>query len=65
MRRSLLLGFGTVVPTASRSAYVESSERASDLGFDELVVYGPHSSGGERFESDPAVHEQAIAEIRR
>jgi alkanesulfonate monooxygenase SsuD/methylene tetrahydromethanopterin reductase-like flavin-dependent oxidoreductase (luciferase family) len=65
VRRSLLLGFGTVLPAASLAAYVESAERAAELGFDELVVYGPHSSGGERFLSDPAVHEQAIARIRR
>jgi alkanesulfonate monooxygenase SsuD/methylene tetrahydromethanopterin reductase-like flavin-dependent oxidoreductase (luciferase family) len=64
LRRSLLLGFGTVIPAASLASYVESAERAGDLGFDELVVYGPHSSGGERFRTDPAVHEQAIARLR-
>ena len=64
VRRSLLLGFGTVLPAASLPAYVESAERAGELGFDELVVYGPHSSGGERFRTDPAVHEQAVARLR-
>ena len=64
VRRSLLLGFGTVLPAASLPAYVESAERAGGLGFDELVVYGPHSSGGERFRTDPAVHEQAVARLR-
>jgi alkanesulfonate monooxygenase SsuD/methylene tetrahydromethanopterin reductase-like flavin-dependent oxidoreductase (luciferase family) len=64
VRRSLLLGFGTVRPTASLAAYEEAAERAGALGFDELVVYGPHSSGGERFVSDPAVHERAVSRIR-
>ena len=64
VRRSLLLGFGTVLPAASLAAYVESAERAGELGFDELVVYGPHSSGDDRFRTDPAVHEQAIARLR-
>lgn len=64
VRRSLLLGFGSVLPAATLTSYVESAERAASLGFDELVVYGPHSSGGERFVTDPAVHEQAIARIR-
>ena len=63
--RSLLLGFGAVLPTASVAAYEEAAERAGALGFDELVVYGPHASGGERFRSDPAVHEQAVSRIRR
>jgi alkanesulfonate monooxygenase SsuD/methylene tetrahydromethanopterin reductase-like flavin-dependent oxidoreductase (luciferase family) len=64
-RRSLLLGFGSVLPAASLTSYVESAERAASLGFDELVVYGPHSSGGERFVTDPAVHEQAVSRLRR
>ena len=65
VRRSLLLGFGTVLPAASLASYTEAAERAGELGFDELVVYGPHSSGGDRFLSDPAVHEQAVARVRR
>jgi alkanesulfonate monooxygenase SsuD/methylene tetrahydromethanopterin reductase-like flavin-dependent oxidoreductase (luciferase family) len=63
LRRSLLLGYGTVRPTESAAAYVGSAERAHALGFDELVVYGP-SSPGERFGSDPAVHVDALERIR-
>ena len=63
LRRSLLLGYGTVRPTQSVAAYVEAAERAQALGFDELAVYGP-GSPGERFASDAAVHVEAIERIR-
>jgi alkanesulfonate monooxygenase SsuD/methylene tetrahydromethanopterin reductase-like flavin-dependent oxidoreductase (luciferase family) len=63
LRRSLLLGYGTVRPTESAAAYVAAAERADALGFDELVVYGP-SSPGERFASDPAVHVEALGRIK-
>ena len=63
LRRSLLLGYGTVRPTQSAAAYVEAAERAQALGFDELAVYGP-GSPGERFASDPGVHVEAIGRIR-
>lgn len=62
-RRSLLLGYGQIRPTDSVPAYVEAAERAASLGFDELVVYGP-GGPGERFSSDPAVHEQAIGRVK-
>ncbi len=62
LRRSLLLGFGTVRPTTSVGEYVAAAERAADLGFDELVVYGPASTAG--MGSDPAVHEQALSRLR-
>jgi alkanesulfonate monooxygenase SsuD/methylene tetrahydromethanopterin reductase-like flavin-dependent oxidoreductase (luciferase family) len=62
LRRSLLLGFGTVRPTASVAAYAEAAERAQELGFHELVVYGPDSPG-EGFASDPRVHVDAIARL--
>ncbi|GAB3666207.1 LLM class flavin-dependent oxidoreductase [Nocardioides korecus] len=62
LRRSLLLGFGRVQPATSPSAYVAAAERAGDLGFDELVVYGPGSTAG--MGSAPAVHEQALARLR-
>src|SRR5947207_2234120 len=45
LRRSLLVGYGTVRPTESVASYVEVAERAEDLGFDELVVYGPSGPG--------------------
>jgi len=62
VRRSLLLGFGRVRPTASVDDYVLAAERAAVLGFNELVVYGPESPAG--MGSDPGVHEQALARLR-
>jgi len=63
LRRSLLVGYGEVRPTASVAAYVEVAERAQVLGFDELVVYGP-GGPGEQFTSDPDVHVGAITRIK-
>jgi len=63
LRRSLLLGYGTVRPTASVEAFTDAAGRAQELGFDELVVYGP-GGPGEQFRSDPAVHEAALAQLR-
>ena len=62
VRRSLLLGFGRVLPTTSVDSYLAAVERAGALGFDELVVYGSHWAGGTP--SDVAVHEQALARLR-
>ena len=62
LRRSLLLGYGKVRPVRSVAAYVEAAERALALGFDEFVVYGPHAPG-EGFESDPAVHAEALERL--
>lgn len=58
--RSLLLGFGSVRPTASVAAFREVIARAEDLGFGEIQVYAP---GYEPF-GEPgsrAVHEQVLA----
>ena len=63
LRRSLLVGYGAVRPASSVAAYAETAERAAGLGFDELVVYGPHGPG-ERFTSDPQVHAEAIARLK-
>ena len=63
LRRSLLLGYGSVRPTKSVAAYVEAAEQAQALGFDELVVYGP-GSPGEGLASDPAVHLDALARLK-
>ena len=41
LRRSLLLGYGTVRPLTSVAAFVEAAERARESGFDEVVVYWP------------------------
>ena len=54
LRRSLLLGYGTVQPLTSVAAYLESAERAREAGFDELVVYWP-DQGGSDFAADPEV----------
>jgi alkanesulfonate monooxygenase SsuD/methylene tetrahydromethanopterin reductase-like flavin-dependent oxidoreductase (luciferase family) len=63
LRRSLLVGYGSVRPTASVPAYVETVERAVDLGFDEVVVYGPHAPGV-GFASDPDVHVEALTRLK-
>ncbi|MFF2488354.1 LLM class flavin-dependent oxidoreductase [Microbacterium sp. NPDC058062] len=62
VRRSLLLGFGRVRPTTSVDAYLAAAEHAAALGFTELVVYAPESPAG--MDSDPAVHERALARLR-
>lgn len=62
VRRSLLLGFGKVLPTTSVDSYLTAVERAAELGFDELVVYGAHWAAGTP--SDVEVHEQALARLR-
>ena len=62
VRRSLLLGFGRVLPTTSADSYLAAVERAAELGFDELVVYGSHWAAGTP--SDVEVHEQALARLR-
>lgn len=62
VRRSVLLGFGRVLPTASVDSYLDAAERAAALGFDELVVYGSPWADGEPHDLD--VHEQALAQLR-
>lgn len=62
VRRSLLLGFGRVLPTASVDSYLVAVERAVALGFDELVVYGSHWAGGTP--PDVEAHEQSLARLR-
>jgi alkanesulfonate monooxygenase SsuD/methylene tetrahydromethanopterin reductase-like flavin-dependent oxidoreductase (luciferase family) len=64
LRRSLLLGFGSVRPTASVEAYRDGLGRARELGFDELVVYGPDASPGHHFSSRVEVHAEVVAEVR-
>lgn len=59
IRRSVLLGFGRVSPTASVERYLDAAGRAADLGFDDLVVYGDPWADGEP--DDLEVHEQALA----
>lgn len=62
IRRSVLLGFGRVNPAASVGGYLEAVERATALGFDELVVFGASWAEGEPADLD--VHEQALARLR-
>jgi alkanesulfonate monooxygenase SsuD/methylene tetrahydromethanopterin reductase-like flavin-dependent oxidoreductase (luciferase family) len=61
LRRSLLLGFGTVRPTESAEAYRDAIGRAQELGFDELVVYGPFVQPGDHFYSTVNVHAEVLA----
>ncbi|MDH2416561.1 LLM class flavin-dependent oxidoreductase [Nocardioides sp. CER19] len=61
LRRSLLLGFGSVRPTASVEAYRDAVGRAAGLGFDELVVYGPFTPPGDHFHSTVEVHAEVLA----
>lgn len=60
LRRSLLLGFGAVRPTASVEAYRDAIGRAQELGFDELVVYGPFAEPGDHFHSAVEVHAEVL-----
>lgn len=64
VRRSVLLGYGTVQPLLDASAYVAAVERAGSLGFDEVVVYWTDGEPGDRFWSDPGVHADAVARLR-
>lgn len=63
-RRSLLLGYGTVRPTRSAEEYLDVVGRAEELGFDELVVYGPFGEPGGQFYSEPDVHAEVIGRLR-
>jgi alkanesulfonate monooxygenase SsuD/methylene tetrahydromethanopterin reductase-like flavin-dependent oxidoreductase (luciferase family) len=63
VRRSVLLGYGTVQPLADAAAYVAAVERAETAGFDEVVVYWPDGERGDRFWSDPNVHAEALARL--
>jgi len=59
-RRSLLLGYGSVKPAASVAAYQDAIGRAAEIGFDEVVVYGPFGEPGGRFWSDLDVHAEVV-----
>ena len=63
VRRSVLLGYGTVQPLKDVAAYVAAVERAASLGFDEVVVYWSDGEPGDRFWSDPEVHAEALARL--
>lgn len=63
LRRSLLLGYGTIRPVESVAAFTECLERAEAQGFDEVVVYWPRSDDA-RFAADPAVFADCLAVAR-
>ena len=58
----MLLGFGRVHPTASVGSFLDAAERATELGFDDLIVYGSPWADGEPRDLD--VHEHALAQLR-
>lgn len=60
-RRSILLGYGSVRPAASVTAYEDAIGRAEALGFHEVVVYGPFGRPGERFWSEETVHVEVLS----
>ena len=62
VRRSVLLGFGRVLPTARVDDYLDAVDRAAALGFDELIVFGTPWADDDP--SDRTVHEQALARLR-
>jgi alkanesulfonate monooxygenase SsuD/methylene tetrahydromethanopterin reductase-like flavin-dependent oxidoreductase (luciferase family) len=62
LRRSLLLGYGTVRPVADAATYRRSIERAEEEGFDELVVYWPWGEPGGRFHSERSVHAAVVGD---
>jgi alkanesulfonate monooxygenase SsuD/methylene tetrahydromethanopterin reductase-like flavin-dependent oxidoreductase (luciferase family) len=61
LRRSLLLGYGTMRPLSSVAAFAECLERAEEGGFDEVVVYWPRGGQGTRFWADPSVVAECLA----
>lgn len=61
LTRSVLLGYGPDRPLESVDAFEDNVAHARDGGFDELVVYWPHGSPGDRFWADTDVFEAAVA----
>jgi hypothetical protein len=61
IRRSLLLGYGTVQPVASPQLFGECLRRAQEAGFDEVVVYWPRGPEGTRFGAEPRVFAECLA----
>jgi alkanesulfonate monooxygenase SsuD/methylene tetrahydromethanopterin reductase-like flavin-dependent oxidoreductase (luciferase family) len=61
LRRSLLLGYGTIRPVESVTTFRECLARAEETGFDEVVVYWPRGAQGTRFWADPGVFAECLA----
>jgi alkanesulfonate monooxygenase SsuD/methylene tetrahydromethanopterin reductase-like flavin-dependent oxidoreductase (luciferase family) len=64
LRRSLLLGYGTIRPLSSVEVFRECLDRAAAAGFDEVVVYWPRGGPDTRFWADPAVVAECLAAPR-
>ncbi len=64
LRRTVLLGYGTVRPTESVAVYQDAIARAEEAGYDEVVVYGPFGDPGDRFWSDFGVHAEVLSSRR-
>ncbi len=64
LRRSLLLGFGSVRPGDDVQGYVDAAERAASMGFDELVLPWTDGELGAPFYALPATFQQAVSAIR-
>jgi hypothetical protein len=63
LRRSLLIGFGTLRPAESVEGFLDAVGRADQAGFDEVVVYWPDGEPGGRFWSDTEVHTEALTRL--
>lgn len=63
LRRSLLLGFGPVRPGDDVPGYVEAAERASQAGFDELVLPWPDGKPGDPFWAETDTFREAVGAI--
>lgn len=61
LRRSLLLGYGTIRPVESVATFRDCLARAEEAGFDELVVYWPRGAEGTRFWADPGVFAECLS----
>ncbi len=66
LRRSLLVGYGSMQPLASEQAYLDTLEHADRAGYDEVVVYWPWPATvpGDRFWAEPETVASAIARAR-
>lgn len=66
LRRSLLVGYGSMQPLASQGAYLNTLEHAEAAGYDEVVVYWPwpDTVPGDRFWADPETVASAVARAR-
>jgi alkanesulfonate monooxygenase SsuD/methylene tetrahydromethanopterin reductase-like flavin-dependent oxidoreductase (luciferase family) len=64
VQRSVLVGYGTYRPLQSVESFVDAVGRATEAGFDEVVVYAPMGSPGDRFWCDAEVFAAAVGAVR-